>query len=153
MQLLTFMLNDIRFGIPVSDVESIETPMRVVGVPEAPAHIRGIMNLHGEVIPVYSLADRFGYGERKIQNIIVARMEGMKIGLEVERVDEILEVQDRYVTPMPTIMNASQHCFNDVVSYHKELIVMFDVSHLIPEAEREKIQKLLKDRAAGPDKG
>lgn len=27
MQLLTFMLNNVRFGIPVDDVESIETRM------------------------------------------------------------------------------------------------------------------------------
>ena len=33
MQLLTFMLNNVRFGIPVDDVESIETRMSVVGVP------------------------------------------------------------------------------------------------------------------------
>ena len=61
MQLLTFMLNNVRFGIPVDDVESIETRMSVVGVPNAPAHIEGIVNLHGDIVPICNLADYFGY--------------------------------------------------------------------------------------------
>ena len=59
MQLLTFMLNNVRFGIPVDDVESIETRMSVVGVPNAPAHIEGIVNLHGDIVPICNLADYF----------------------------------------------------------------------------------------------
>ena len=32
MQLLTFLLNGVKFGIPVNDVESIETRMNVVNI-------------------------------------------------------------------------------------------------------------------------
>ena len=88
MQLLTFMLNNVRFGIPVDDVESIETRMSVVGVPNAPAHIEGIVNLHGDIVPICNLADYFGYPKQDIKNVIVASMNGMKIGLEVESVRE-----------------------------------------------------------------
>ena len=74
MQLLTFMLNNVRFGIPVDDVESIETRMSVVGVPNAPAHIEGIVNLHGDIVPICNLADYFGYPKQDIKNVIVASM-------------------------------------------------------------------------------
>ena len=112
MQLLTFMLNNVRFGIPVDDVESIETRMSVVGVPNAPAHIEGIVNLHGDIVPICNLADYFGYPKQDIKNVIVASMNGMKIGLEVESVREIIDVNEKQVIPMPTIMNANQSCFN-----------------------------------------
>ena len=35
MQLLTFLLNGVKFGIPVNDVESIETRMNVVNIPNS----------------------------------------------------------------------------------------------------------------------
>ena len=136
MQLLTFMLNNVRFGIPVDDVESIETRMSVVGVPNAPAHIEGIVNLHGDIVPICNLADYFGYPKQDIKNVIVASMNGMKIGLEVESVREIIDVNEKQVIPMPTIMNANQSCFNDVASYDKQLIVMFEVSKLMPQSEQ-----------------
>lgn len=62
MQLLTFLLNGVKFGIPVNDVESIETRMNVVNIPNSLPQVHGIMNLHGEVIAVYSLAEQFHYG-------------------------------------------------------------------------------------------
>lgn len=152
MQLLTFILNNIRFGIPVSYVESIENRMSVIGIPNAPEYIQGIVNLHGDIVPVYSLADRFAYTDEKIQNMVVVSVNGMKIGLEVASISEILEVDGAHIIPMPTIMNATQTCFNDVASHDKELIVMVDVSQLIPEAEQQGIKKMIDDNAASTNK-
>ena len=45
MQLLTFLLNGVKFGIPVNDVESIETRMNVVNIPNSLPQVHGIMNL------------------------------------------------------------------------------------------------------------
>ena len=100
MQLLTFLLNGVKFGIPVNDVESIETRMNVVNIPNSLPQVHGIMNLHGEVIAVYSLAEQFHYPEQEINNIIVASMNGTKIGLEVGNVDEIIDVPDEKVISM-----------------------------------------------------
>ena len=138
MQLLTFLLNGVKFGIPVNDVESIETRMNVVN---------GIMNLHGEVIAVYSLAEQFHYPEQEINNIIVASMNGTKIGLEVGNVDEIIDVPDEKVISMPVIRKSVENCFDEVASYAKELIVLIEVSKLMPEAEQQAIQKLVEQQS------
>lgn len=142
MQLLTFTLNGIDFGIPVKSVDGIETQRKVIPAPSSP-HVQGIMNLHGEIIAVYSLASRFGYGNRPVKNIIVASMNGMQIGLEVEQVKSIIEVEDRNVVPMPEIMNATQNCFNDVASCKEELIVLFDANRLLSIAEQQDITKMV----------
>ncbi len=143
MQLLTFLMNGICFGIPVKDVESIETKMSVFEVPETPSHIKGIIKLHGTIIPIYSLASRFGYPQDKIQNVIVASVRNMKVGLEVERVKEIIEVPDREINPMPEIINATQNCFNDIASKDKELITILDVQNLISSEEQQSLRKLI----------
>lgn len=145
MQVLTFTLNGIDYGIPISDVESIETSARIIPIPEAPAHIKGIVRLHGNIIPVYSLASRFAYADKNIDNIVVANMDGMKIGLEVAKVKEIMEVGNRDVIPMPQIMNATQNCFNNVVSCNKALIVVLSVQNLFSSEERKKIQELIEE--------
>lgn len=147
MQLLTFLLNGVKFGIPVNDVESIETRMNVVNIPNSLPQVHGIMNLHGEVIAVYSLAEQFHYPEQEINNIIVASMNGTKIGLEVGNVDEIIDVPDEKVISMPVIMKAVENCFDEVASYAKELIVLIEISKLMPEAEQQAIQKLVEQQS------
>lgn len=62
-----------------------------------------------------------------------------------ESVREIIDVNEKQVIPMPTIMNANQSCFNDVASYDKQLIVMFEVSKLMPQSEQQGIKQLIDD--------
>ena len=147
MQLLTFLLNGVKFGIPVKEVESIETRMDVVDIPNSLPQVHGIMNLHGEVIAVYSLADQFNYPEQQINNIIVASMNGFKVGLEVGSVEEIIDVPDEEVVDMPVLINATETCFEEVASYNKKLIVLLEVSGLMPKEEQEAIQKFAAQQA------
>ena len=71
MQLLTFTLGKVKYGIDLQAVQSIEQMMHIVSVPNTLPYIKGIMNLHGEVIPVYSLPIRFNYQDVKTENIVV----------------------------------------------------------------------------------
>ena len=149
MQLLSFSLNGVDYGIALKDVESIECCMDIVNVPTAPAHIKGIIRLHGEIVPVFSLANRFGIQNCQIENFIVANVNGMKVALEVEKVKEIVEVENSRVLPMPVLMNGVQNCFNDVASCQKELIVMLDVGSLVSLEEQQQIRQLIDDSAKG----
>ncbi len=148
MQLLTFTMNKIDYGIPLSDVESIETIKDVSIVPTAPAHIRGVIRLHGQIIPVFSLASRFGLGDLPASLFIVVNADGIKLALEVEQVKEIVGVEDRRVLPMPSIMNGQKNCFNDVASCPKELIVMLDVRSLVTMEEKEQIRQMVEKQEA-----
>ena len=143
MQLLTFTLTGMDYGISLENVESIESKMNVVVVPTSPANIRGIIRLHGEILPVFSLASRFGLG-----NLEVVNVGGMKLALEVEKVKEIVDVEDSRVLPMPTLMSGQQCCFNDVASCQKELIVMLDVKSLVSQEEQAAIRKMISDNTS-----
>ncbi len=145
MQFLTFTLNAIDYGIPLKDVESIEIRKDVMKVPTAPSHIVGIIKLHGEIVPVFSLSSRFGVNEGKIESLVVANVGGMKIGLEVEKVKEIVDVENRQVLPMPSLMHSAENCFNDVASRKKELFVLLDVASLVSMEEQQAIRQLISD--------
>ena len=139
MQLLTFTLTGMDYGISLENVESIESKMNVVVVPTSPANIRGIIRLHGEILPVFSLASRFGLGNIAVDNLVVVNVGGMKLALDVE---------DSRVLPMPTLMSGQQCCFNDVASCQKELIVMLDVKSLVSQEEQAAIRKMISDNTS-----
>lgn len=52
---VVFKLGDRRFGIDISKIQGIEKEQHIVPVPNTEDYIIGIMNLRGDVIPVYSL--------------------------------------------------------------------------------------------------
>ena len=149
MQLLSFSLNGVDYGIPLKDVESIEGRINCVNVPTAPKYIKGIIRLHGNIVPVLSLAARFGLQELPVENMIVANVDGMKLALEVEKVREIVDVENSRVLPMPMLMSSVQNCFNDVASCQQELIVMLDVKSLVSLEEQQQLRKLIEDSSNG----
>lgn len=147
MQLLTFYLNRIKFGIPLVNVESIENRVDIVSIPRSLEYIKGVINLHGDIVPIYNLPAKFGYAGLNIRNVIIVSVEGIKIGLEVESVNEILSGEDCQVVPMPQIMNPQNNCFNDVASCKRELIVLLDVTRLMTKEEQQNIRKIVAENS------
>ena len=127
MQLLTIRLNDVKFGIPIESVQSIEERIQTVSIPRSLPYIKGIMNLHGDIVPVYSLAEKFGYPQQEISNIVVTNVNNTLIGFEVNRVEEILEVSDKDVVPMPNLIGNQENFMPEVADANKQLTVLLHV--------------------------
>lgn len=96
---LTFALGDEEYGLPVLKVREIIKMMDVTSVPQVPAHIRGVINLRGKVIPVIDLRLKFGLPAIAASDqtcIVVVQVEldarRVMLGIIVDRVSEVLNV-------------------------------------------------------------
>src|ERR1039458_94668 len=58
VQLVTFMLGEEEFGVPISQIQEIDRLAKITKVPKAAEFIEGITNLRGEVIPVLDTRKR-----------------------------------------------------------------------------------------------
>jgi len=58
-QYLSFALGDEQYGIEILRVQEIKGYSGITPIPNTPAHIRGVMNLRGTVIPVVDLRAKF----------------------------------------------------------------------------------------------
>jgi purine-binding chemotaxis protein CheW len=82
-----FLVDDQRYGLPLWEVERIVRAVEVKPLPEAPAHIRGIINVQGRVLPVVDLRVRFGQPTRDIQpedHFIIANAPTTAVVLPVD---------------------------------------------------------------------
>ncbi|MCF2642137.1 chemotaxis protein CheW [Roseburia hominis] len=148
MQLLTIRLNDVKFGIPIESVQSIEERIQTVSIPRSLPYIKGIMNLHGDIVPVYSLAEKFGYPQQEISNIVVTNVNNTLIGFEVNRVEEILEVSDKDVVPMPNLIGNQENFIPEVAHHNKQLIVLLNVNEVVAAEEQQNIKAMLEETKA-----
>jgi purine-binding chemotaxis protein CheW len=106
---LTFALGREEYGLKILQVREIIGYMEVTQVPRMPAHVRGVINLRGQVIPVIDLRAKFGMDlvERtQATCIIVVEIsagDGRKIstGIVVDRVSEVISVNDDCVEDAP----------------------------------------------------
>ncbi|HEV3197669.1 MAG TPA: chemotaxis protein CheW [Bryobacteraceae bacterium] len=94
-----FELGREEFGIRVLKVREIMGIQDITAVPQTPAHVKGVINLRGKVIPVVDLRLKFGLPEQEYTQrtcIIVVQVQGearpMLMGIVVDGVAEVLNL-------------------------------------------------------------
>jgi purine-binding chemotaxis protein CheW len=96
---LTFKLGKEEFGIQVLHVKEIMGVQVITAVPGTPAHLKGVLNLRGKIIPVVDLRLKFRFPDAPFTQttcIIVVQVaqEGQQsmIGMIVDGVCEVLNL-------------------------------------------------------------
>ena len=96
---LVFDLGREEFGIRVLKVREIMGIQDITAVPQTPAHVKGVINLRGKVIPVVDLRLKFGLPQQEYTQrtcIIVVQVQGeagpMLMGIVVDGVAEVLNL-------------------------------------------------------------
>lgn len=107
-QYLTFMLGGEMFAIGILGIKEIIEYGHLTSVPLMPAHIRGVINLRGAVVPVIDLSARFGRDGTQVTRrtcIVILEVlagEGKQdIGVVVDAVNEVVEIPADQIEPAP----------------------------------------------------
>jgi purine-binding chemotaxis protein CheW len=103
---LTFTLGNEAYGLEIKHVTEIIGIQEITQVPELPNYIRGIINLRGKIIPVMDVRLRFkkpiiDYNDRTC--VIVVDIEDISVGLIVDTVSEVINIQEQDIVPPPEI--------------------------------------------------
>jgi len=105
---LTFALGAEDFGLEILKVREIIGYMNITAVPQTPPHVRGVINLRGQVIPVVDLRAKFGMQTEKPNAqtcIIVVQtrrdQQQCNTGIVVDRVRDVLDIAGDEIEDAP----------------------------------------------------
>lgn len=150
-QLVVFELANEHYGVDIAAVESIIKMQPITAVPQAPAFVEGITNLRGNVLPVMDLRKRFGLSHkdqgtkagRDEKRIVVVSMDGMKIGMIVDAVSEVLRVQEEVIEPPPPMITTINSAFiTGIAKVGERLIILLDLAKVLTLSEKEQVAAL-----------
>ncbi len=102
---LTFKLADEEYGVEILKVRELIGIMNITSVPRMPIYMKGVINLRGKVIPVVDLRLKFCLNEieHTEQTCIIVVDVGKEIGIIVDTVSEVLDIQGENVEPPPSM--------------------------------------------------
>lgn len=145
-QLVIFELGAEYFGIDIALVEGINKMLPITKIPQAPEYLLGITNLRGSVLPVVCLQKRFGIPAEEHTNetrIMVANIDGVKIGMVVSAVSEVLTIDDSVVEPPPPMVsNINSEFIIGVAKIDKRLVILLDLAKVLTLSEKDQIIKM-----------
>lgn len=139
IQHLSFRVREAGYALPIALVREIIEYAEITRVPMMPAYIHGVINLRGNVVPVLDLAARFGLsltepGKRTCIVIIeLALADGLqRIGLVVDEVDEVLEIDPRLVMPAPAFGTSIRSDFIAGMAQHvQEFLIILNMLQVL----------------------
>lgn len=136
---LTFALGEEVFGIEIRYVTEIIGIQPINPIPESPEYIKGIINLRGKIFPVIDMRLKFRkppveYTDRTC--IIVIETKAFSIGLIVDRVAEVLTMDDGDIVPPPDAWaGAGRRYLSGIGKVDGQVKLLLDCEKLFTEDE------------------
>ena len=103
---MTFKSGSEYFGLEIQYVQQIIQFQAITKIPETEDYIKGLINLRGKIVPVVDVRVRFKQGECEYNDktcILVIVVKSTTVGLIVEQIAEVAEIQKENILPPPTI--------------------------------------------------
>ncbi len=101
---LTFMSDNIVFGVSTNNVIEIITNYMVCTLPIVPGYIKGIINLRGKVIPIIDIRLRMGKMEQEPTDTtcaIILAIDETEIAIIVDSVTQVMDIDKERISPIP----------------------------------------------------
>lgn len=103
-QYCTFELGDLLLGIAARRVQEVLRWQPTTPVPLAPASVRGLMNMRGQLVLVVDLRRRFDLesADASLRQVnVLIRNDDSTTSLLVDRVGDVLELDENKFEPVP----------------------------------------------------
>jgi purine-binding chemotaxis protein CheW len=150
LQLVTFQLGKEIYGIDIMDVKEIQRLQETRPIPNAPSYVEGIFKLRNDIIPVVNLHKRFHIKKAEtseedaiLSGIIILDIDGMRIGIIIDRVARVVTVEYDQIQPPPQILSGiGAEYIQGVVRQEEGYLIILNIRKLFSAKELQQIDRL-----------
>ncbi|WP_086932492.1 chemotaxis protein CheW [Agarilytica rhodophyticola] len=138
-QFLTFIVAGEEYGVDILCVQEIRGWESATPIPNAPAHIKGVINLRGTIVPIIDLRQCFGMESIEytpITVVIVLKVstdQGERVmGIVVDAVSDVYSLAEKDMRTAPDIGNSLNTEFiKGLVNVDEKMVILLDIDRLL----------------------
>jgi purine-binding chemotaxis protein CheW len=138
-QFLTFALGTEEYGVEILKIQEIKGFSSVTPLPNAPAYVKGVLNLRGTIVPIVDLRKKFHLPEVELTQftvIVVVQVLGKTLGFVVDAVSDVLTVTGDAIQPTPDLHGQVDTSFlNGLAQTGEKLVILLDIDKVLTTAE------------------
>lgn len=150
MKMIVFKLGNEMYGIDIDIVKGIEKIFPVVRIPNSVPYIQGIINLRGDIIPVFSLNKRFNLPdepETDETKFLITAVGETLLALHVDKVEGIFDISESDCFETPVVVRTEATSFiKEVALLDKKLLIVLETEELLSGAEKEALKKMVSEQ-------
>ncbi len=145
-EFLAFTLGHEEYGIDILKVQEIRGYEHVTRIANAPAFIKGVVNLRGTIIPVVDMRIKFNLGAATYDQftvVIILNIAGRVVGMVVDSVSDVMTLQPEQIKPAPEIGTAFDSDYLiGLGTLGERMLILADIGKLMSSEEMELFEKI-----------
>ena len=128
-------VGNLRCGIAITQIQAMHKPIDMTPVHHAPAYVRGVINLRGQIVTVVDLRVKFGLPPLALDEercIVVVRWLGESLGLLADRIhDMVVADAADILDPPANIRGVTGAFFSGIYPMAQGLVAFLRLSELL----------------------
>jgi purine-binding chemotaxis protein CheW len=145
--IVKFSLDEPRYALPLSLVERVVRIVEITPLPKAPDIVSGVINMHGQVIPVINVRRRFNLPEREIRledQLIIARTNTRLVALVADSVSGVHRLEQRELVISKQELPYAGY-IEGVVKLEQGLLLICDLDQFLSLEEEKSLDTALSE--------
>ena len=147
-EFLTFRLGEESYGIEILKVQEIRGYETPTAIANAPAFIKGVINLRGVIVPVLDLRIKFklpqaSYDEFTV--VIILNVAGRVVGVVVDSVSDVLTLAVDLICAAPEFASATfdTKYITGLATVDARMLILLDIERLMAGADMALVDRAL----------
>ena len=146
LEYLAFCLGEEEYGIAIHKVQELRGYDAVTKIANAPEFIKGVVNLRGIIVPIVDMRIKFNLGTPTYDQftvVVVLNVCGRVIGMVVDSVSDVINLQPEQIKPAPEMGSAVQtEHLTGIGTVEERMIILVDIDKLMSSSEMGLIEQL-----------
>ena len=148
-QFLSFIMAEEEYGVDILSVQEIRGWEPTTAIPNAPEHVKGVINLRGTIVPIIDLRQRFGiasleYGPTTVVIVVKVSVENTQkvIGIVVDAVSDVFSINHGSIRSAPDFgQEADLRFIKGLTNVNEKMVILLDInlllgSEVLPDAAK-----------------
>lgn len=136
---LTFRLNQEEYGIDILKVQEIRGYEQPTRIANAPAFIKGVVNLRGTIVPIVDMRLKFNCAQADYNSftvVIILNLRDRVVGIVVDSVSDVMELSAENIRSAPDVESAIDNgCILGLGSVGERMLILLDIEKLMSNAD------------------
>jgi purine-binding chemotaxis protein CheW len=144
-KIVLFSLDEPRYALFLSEVERVVRAVEITPLPKAPEIVSGVINFHGEIIPVINIRKRFRlplYDINLEDHFIIARTSKRLVVLVVDSVNGVYDLDSHQVVKTGEAFPYTDY-LSGIAKIETDIILINDLEKFLSLDEHQKLDKAL----------
>jgi len=134
-EFLTFRLGTEEYGIDILKVQEIRGFDHVTPIANAPAFIKGVMNLRGTIVPIIDLRIKFNVGKVEYDQftvVIILNINKRIVGVVVDSVSDVTPLTSEQIRPTPELSAVVDMSYvRGLAPVAERMLILLDIERLM----------------------